>query len=65
MIILIKNKFKLFGTSMTIGIISVPLASILVGSISAKTKCIFQVLLSLRLFGHLGLPTLQPCGKCY
>ena len=38
MIILIKNKFKLFGTSMTIGIISVPLASILVGKYFGKNK---------------------------
>lgn len=37
-IIRIKEKFKLFGTSMTIGIISVPLGSILVGKYFGKEK---------------------------
>lgn len=34
----IKNKFKLFGVSMTIGIISVPIGSILVGKYFGKDK---------------------------
>ena len=38
MIIKIKNRFKLFGTSMTIGLISVPLGSILVGKYFGKEK---------------------------
>ena len=37
-IIRIKERFKLFGTSMTIGIISVPLGSILVGKYFGKEK---------------------------
>ena len=38
MIIKIKNRFKLFGTSMTIGLISVPLGSLLVGKYFGKEK---------------------------
>ena len=37
-IIRIKERFKLFGTSMTIGIISVPLGSILVGKYFGNEK---------------------------
>lgn len=37
-IIKIKDKFKLFGVSMTIGIISVPIGSILVGKYFGKDK---------------------------
>ncbi len=37
-IIRVKDKFKLFGTSMTIGVISVPLGSILVGKYFGKKK---------------------------
>jgi membrane protein DedA with SNARE-associated domain len=37
-IIRIKDKFKLFGVSMTIGIISVPIGSILVGKYFGKDK---------------------------
>lgn len=45
-IIQIKNSFGLFGTAMTIGIISVPVGAILVGKYFGKNKLAIPTLLS-------------------
>jgi hypothetical protein len=44
-IIRIKERFKLFGTSMTIGIISVPLGAILVGKYFGNEKRAIPILI--------------------
>lgn len=55
MIIVIKNKFKLFGTSMTIGIISVPLGSILVGKYFGNEKMAIPSLIAASFIWSFGI----------
>ena len=54
-IIGIKNKFKLFGVSMTIGIISVPIGSILVGKYFGKDKKAIPTLIAASFIWSFGV----------
>lgn len=54
-IIRIKDKFKLFGVSMTIGIISVPIGSILVGKYFGKDKKAIPTLIAASFIWSFGV----------
>jgi polyferredoxin len=54
-IIRIKNKFKLFGVSMTIGIISVPMGSLLVGKYFGKNKKAIPTLIAASFIWSFGI----------
>jgi polyferredoxin len=54
-IIRIKDKFRLFGVSMTIGIISVPVGSILVGKYFGKNKKAIPTLIAASFIWSFGI----------
>lgn len=54
-IISVKNRFKLFGTSMSIGVISVPLGSILVGKYFGKNKKAIPTLIAASFIWSFGI----------